>query len=147
MTPVLVFDIETIPDVVGLKRLNPEWENWSDHDVAAEAMRARKEKTGSEFFPLHLHKVVAIGCLFRDNEGVRVRCLGDINDPEERQIQDFFKVIERYSPTLVSWNGSGFDLQVLHYRGLIHGVQAPKYWDTGQDDRDFKYNNLSLIHI
>lgn len=147
MTPVLVFDIETIPDVVGLKRLNPEWENWSDHDVAAEAMRARKEKTGSDFLPLHLHKVVAIGCLFRDNEGVRVRCLGDLNDPEERQIQDFFKVIERYSPTLVSWNGSGFDLQVLHYRGLIHGVQAPKYWDTGQDDRDFKYNNyLSRYH-
>ncbi|HEY7985600.1 MAG TPA: 3'-5' exonuclease, partial [Methylophilaceae bacterium] len=47
----------------------------------------------------------------------------------------------------VSWNGGGFDLPVLHYRGLIHGVKAPRYWDMGEDDREFKWNNyISRYH-
>jgi predicted PolB exonuclease-like 3'-5' exonuclease len=50
-------------------------------------------------------------------------------------------VIEKYTPQLVSWNGGGFDLPVLHYRALVHGVAAPRYWDLGQDDREFKFNN------
>ena len=36
---------------------------------------------------------------------------------------------------------------MLHYRALLHGVQAPRYWETGDDDRDFRYNNyLSRFH-
>jgi predicted PolB exonuclease-like 3'-5' exonuclease len=47
----------------------------------------------------------------------------------------------------VSWNGGGFDLPVMHYRGLIHHVKAPRYWDTGEDNRDFKWNNyISRYH-
>ena len=47
----------------------------------------------------------------------------------------------------MSWNGSGFDLPVLHYRALKHGIQAPRYWETGDHDRDFRYNNyLSRFH-
>jgi predicted PolB exonuclease-like 3'-5' exonuclease len=50
----------------------------------------------------------------------------------------------------VSWNGGGFDLPVLHYRGLMHGVAAPRYWDMGEgdyDSRDFKWNNyISRYH-
>ena len=41
----------------------------------------------------------------------------------------------------MSWNGGGFDLPVLNYRALIHGISAAKYWDMGEDDRDFKWNN------
>jgi len=48
----------------------------------------------------------------------------------------------------VSWNGSGFDLPVLHYRCLINGVPAPRYWDLGDDDRDFKFNNyIARYHL
>ena len=31
---------------------------------------------------------------------------------------------------------------VLHYRAMIHGVAASRYWDLGQDDREFRYNKL-----
>ena len=59
----------------------------------------------------------------------------------------FFDGIDKYTPQLVSWNGSGFDLPVLHYRALFHGVAAPRYWDMGEDDRDFKWNNyISRFH-
>jgi predicted PolB exonuclease-like 3'-5' exonuclease len=147
MTPVLCFDIETIPDVDGMRRLWSLEPSMSDADVAEYAFARRREQTGSDFLPLHLHRVVAIGCLFRDQDGLRVRCLGTLEDPESRLIQDFFKVIDRHTPQLVSWNGSGFDMQVLGYRGLVNGVQAARYWELGDDDRDFKWNNyISRYH-
>ena len=39
-------------------------------------------------------------------------------------IRRFFEILDAYTPQLVSWNGSGFDLPVLHYRAMIHGVTA-----------------------
>jgi predicted PolB exonuclease-like 3'-5' exonuclease len=76
-----------------------------------------------------------------------VRSLGTPQDDEPRLIQDFFRTIERYKPQLVSWNGGGFDLPVLHYRAMVHGVVSARYWETGERDRDFRYNNyLNRYH-
>lgn len=147
MIPVLVFDIETIPDVAGLRVLNNHPESMSDAEVAAAAFMARREKTGSDFLQHHLHRVAAISCAFRDDEGFRVRSLGTPEDQEQKLIHDFFRIIDKYTPQLVSWNGGGFDLPVLHYRAMINGVTAPRYWEMGEDDRDFKWNNyLSRYH-
>jgi predicted PolB exonuclease-like 3'-5' exonuclease len=141
MTPVLAFDIETIPDVSGLRRLRPEWSELEDAAVADRAFAERREKTGSDFLPHHLHRVVAISCVLRNDHGFRVGSIGALTDPESTLIQAFYGMIDRYTPQLVSWNGGGFDLPVLHYRGLLAGVTASRYWDLGNDDRDFRYNN------
>ena len=141
MVPVLVFDLETVPDVDGLRRLHPEWALLEAPAVAEAAFAERRERTGSEFLPLHLHRVVAVGCAMRDDNGFRVRCLGSAADGEAKLVHDFFRLIDRYTPQLVSWNGGGFDLPVLHYRGLIHGATAARYWEQGDDDRDFRRNN------
>ena len=147
MTPTLVFDIETVPDVAGLRRLRSQWPDGADEEIAARAFAERRERTGSDFLALHLHRVVAIGCAFRDDQGFRVRCLGAEGDAEQKLIHDFFRTIDRHTPQLVSWNGGGFDLPVLHYRGLMHGVVASRYWELGEDDRDFRWNNyISRYH-
>jgi len=88
--PVLVFDIETIPDVQGLRALNGQDSDSTDAEVAAAAFAARREKTGSDFLQHHLHRVAAISCVFRDDEGFRVRSLGSLDDSEEKLIQDFY---------------------------------------------------------
>ena len=147
MTPILVFDIETVPDVAGARRLRPALAGLADAEVAQRLFDERREKTGSDFLPLHLHRVVAISCAFRDDSGFRVRSIGQPDDDEGKLIQAFFATIDRYTPQLVSWNGGGFDLPVLHYRGLVHGVRAARYWELGDDDRDFRYNNyISRYH-
>jgi predicted PolB exonuclease-like 3'-5' exonuclease len=147
MTPILVFDLETIPDVEGLRALNGWGPDVNDEDVAERAFAARREAVGHDFLPLHLQKIAVVGCAFRDDEGFRVKCIGKADDPEAKLIDGFFKTIERYTPQLVSWNGSGFDLPVLHYRALIQNVQASRYWEMGEDDRDFKYSNyISRYH-
>ena len=147
MIPVLVFDIETIPDVHGLRTLGDYPKELTDADVAEAAFAARREKTGSEFLQHHLHRVAAISCVFRDDEGFRVRSIGTPEDQEAKLIHDFFRIIDKYTPQLVSWNGGGFDLPVLHYRGMINSVTASRYWEMGDEDRDFKWNNyLSRYH-
>jgi predicted PolB exonuclease-like 3'-5' exonuclease len=119
----------------------------SDVDVGAAMTFMRQQQTGSDFLPLHLHRVVAISVAFRSGDGFRVWSLGERDADEAEIIGRFFEGIERYSPELVSWNGSGFDLPVLHYRALKHGIQAPRYWETGDNDRDFRYNNyLGRFH-
>ncbi len=148
MTPTLVFDIETIPDVAGLRRLNGDGPDVPDALVAERAFEARRAVTGNDFLPLHLHRVVAISCALRDRDSFRVWSLGEPGEPEAQLIQRFFDGIERYTPQLVSWNGGGFDLPVLHYRGLVHGIVARRYWDLGEDDREFKWNNyISRYHM
>ena len=141
MLPALVFDIETIPDVDGIRLLRDMDDSLSDIEVAEKAFSERLEKTGSEFLPLHLHRVVAISCVLRSGDGVRVWSLGEHDASERDIIQRFYDGIQKYSPQIISWNGGGFDLPVLHYRGLIHKITAPRYWDQGEDDRDFKWNN------
>src|SRR5262245_17451525 len=132
-TPVLAFDIETVPDIQGLRRLHGLDGTLTDKDVADMAFTLRRQTTGGDFLPLHLHRVVAIACALRDRDSVRVWSLGSEADGEAELVQRFFDGISKYTPQLVSWNGGGFDLPVLHYRALIHGVKARRYWDVGDD--------------
>jgi hypothetical protein len=78
---------------------------------------------------------------------LNVWSLGNIDASEEEIIRRFFEGIDKYTPVLVSWNGRGFDLPVLHYRALLHGIQAPRYWETGDEDQSFRWNNyLNRFH-
>ena len=147
MTPVLAFDIETVPDVEGLRRLHGLDSRVADRDVAEMAFQLRRQATGNDFLPLHLHRVVVISCALRDRDAFKVWSLGAGTEGEGELIQRFFDGVDRYTPQLVSWNGGGFDLPVLHYRGLVHGVNAARYWDMGDDNKDFKWNNyISRYH-
>jgi predicted PolB exonuclease-like 3'-5' exonuclease len=142
----LVFDIETVPDVALGRRLYG-LADLPDAQVAKAMFALRRQDTGGEFLPLEQHRVVAISCALRSGDGFTLWSLGDLATPEAELVQRFFDGIEKYSPDLVSWNGAGFDLPVLTYRALAAGVQAPRYWERGDGDPEFRYNNyLSRYH-
>jgi len=141
MTPILVFDIETIPDIEGLRRTHDLPAGLSDEAVLAWYAQRRRARTGGDFPPHHLQRIVAIACALRDSAGLRIGSVGTLDDPEPELVRRFFDLIDKHTPQLVSWNGSGFDLPVLNHRALIHGVTAARYWDWGDDDREFKFNN------
>jgi predicted PolB exonuclease-like 3'-5' exonuclease len=147
VAPVLVFDIEAVPDTEGLRKIHGLSPQLAAADIAEMAFQSRRQAVGNDFLQLHLQKVVTISCALRDKDDFRVWSLGSTSDSEAELIRRFFEGIEKYSPQLISWNGGGFDLPVLHYRSLVHGIQASRYWDMGEDDRDFKWNNyLSRYH-
>lgn len=144
--PVFAFDIETIPDVA-LGRCIYGLTDLSDKQVGYVMQAKRREASGTEFLSLEQQRIVAIAVALRTREGFKVWSLGDANAPESELIQRFFDGIDKYTPDLVSWNGGGFDLPVLHYRALRHGIQAPRYWEAGEEDQAFRWNNyLNRYH-
>lgn len=145
---IFVFDIETVPDTDSGRRLY-KLEGLNDADVAQAMFKLRREETGgtSDFLRLHLQRIVAISAVLRCNNTIKIWSLGEANSSEKELIERFFAGIEKYTPTLVSWNGGGFDLPVLHYRALLHGVTAQRYWEMGEYEQSFKWNNyLNRYH-
>lgn len=143
---VLVFDIETIPDtrsgaqILDLQQLPPS-------EVAEAMFHLNRQQRGTDFLPHHQHQIVAISVVLANSVGVKVWSIGEKTSSERELIERFFDGISKYQPTLVSWNGSGFDLPVLHYRALMHGISAPEYWEVGERDSRYRYNNyLNRYH-
>jgi 3'-5' exonuclease len=142
----LVFDIETVPDVAfGRRRYGLA--GLADAQVAKAMFALRRQQTGGDFLPPEQHRVVAISCALRRGESFLVWSVGDLESPEAELVQRFFEGIAKYSPNLVSWNGSGFDLPVLTYRAMLAGVQAARFWEMGDGDEEFRFNNyLNRYH-
>jgi hypothetical protein len=145
---ILVFDIETIPDInSGRKIFNLE--DLNDKNVAELMFSYRYQQSDgrTEFLQHYLHRIVAISVLLKTDDKLNVWSLGDKDSSEAELLRRFFEGIERYTPTIVSWNGCGFDLPVIHYRSLIQGVTSQRYWENGDDDQSFRWNNyLSRFH-
>jgi predicted PolB exonuclease-like 3'-5' exonuclease len=142
----LVFDIETVPDIPYGRRLYG-LADATDAEVAEVMFLKRRAEAGTDFLSHEQHRVVAISAVMRTRDSLRVWSVGEETSPEKELLERFFDGLDKYVPTLVSWNGTGFDLPVLHYRGLLHGVTASRYWETGDNDTSFRYNNyLSRFH-
>ena len=146
---LFVFDIETIPDTDAVPNLT----GFDDPDIAArriELERYHLEITdGRNAFPRQpFHKVVAISFLEadleRDGPGEayllrELRTGGEAGFNEKQLLQGFFTYFERHKPRLVSYNGRGFDLPVLKYRAMKHGISAPWLYQAG--DKWNSYNS------
>jgi predicted PolB exonuclease-like 3'-5' exonuclease len=123
----------------------PNLTGFDDPDVAArreEMERYHLEKTGGKnAFPRQpFHRVVAISFLEAEIERDgnqeayllrELRSGGKADFDEKQLLQGFFTYFERLKPRLVSFNGRGFDLPVLKYRAMVHGVSAPWLYDAG----------------
>lgn len=120
MPHVLVWDIETIPDLRGFAAANA-LDGKSDDEVRA----AMGDK-----FPKHVyHSIICIGALIAhqaDDHWI-VDALGapHVGERTEKElITSFVDRIAELTPQLVTFNGSSFDLPVLRYRAMVHNVSA-----------------------
>jgi len=138
---LFVFDIETVPDTEAVPNLT----GFEDPDVERrreELERYHFDKTGGRnAFPRQpFHRVVAISFLEAeiDRQGKEeayllreLRSGGEAGFDEKQLLQGFFGYFERLKPRLVSFNGRGFDMAVLKYRAMVHGVAAPWLYEAG----------------
>src|SRR5205807_8338797 len=77
VTPILAFDIETIPDCAGIRRLYDLPDELPDAEVAELAFQKRRAAAGNDFLPPHLHRVIVISCVARDDEGIKIFSIGE----------------------------------------------------------------------
>ncbi|MCM2252919.1 MAG: 3'-5' exonuclease, partial [Ramlibacter sp.] len=84
--PVLVFDIESIPDVAGLRALRGHGPDRSDEEIYALWCQERQANGQSDFMPLHLQRVLVISCVFRNAEGLRVHSFVDRDNASEGRV-------------------------------------------------------------
>jgi len=143
---VLVFQIKTIPDIDSGRKLY-DLHDLTDKDVANVMLHKRRQEVGHERLKVHLQKIVSISVAMRTAEHFSVWTLGEKNVDEKGMVEQFFALIDGYTPNLVSWNGKDFDLPVLHYRALLYGLNAKRYWEMGGQVEKFKFNNyLNRYH-
>lgn len=137
---VLAFDIETVADVAGYRRIHGI-DGGSDLEIYQLMVSERRAESGNAFIRPHLQKIVAISVLLHDGQKPRLWSLGEVASDEEELIRRFFAGIDHYVPTLVSWNGGGFDLPVLQYRAMLYDISGRQCLDTGEFNGEFRYNN------
>ncbi len=154
--PLLAFDIESIPDPAVGRRRGFEG---TDAEVVRQMFDARLVETdGKSGYPqLPHHRIVTVGYARLDPEsgafdlgttgalspagkaGGGSAPIPELVD-EASVITGFFDLLgdSPSPPRLISWNGSGYDLPVIRYRSMLHGLSAPHFYRT---DGDFRFNN------
>jgi len=120
MTTHLILDIETIPD--------PELPRLDDSDKVP---------------PPPFNKIVTLGCMLLDDYVPRkLGCVGERKD-ESQMLTDFATWLDRQKPTVVTWNGRGFDMPVITSRALKHGIPMPWWFH----DRNTRYRYTPEGHF
>ncbi|MFZ5576767.1 MAG: 3'-5' exonuclease, partial [Pseudomonadota bacterium] len=95
-TPIVTFDIETIPDADALRAAGLADPELDDTAAVRQAQAQRLEKTGSDFLPIHCQRVLVISCTFRNHEGLKIHSFVDQGGQEGQVVQQFFRVIEKH---------------------------------------------------
>ena len=118
---IMVWDLETIPDLEGYARAN---------DLIGKSPEEIRTAMGDDFPKLIYHSIICIGALVasRTANGYEVQVVGapHIGQRTEKElIESFVNKIAQLSPQLVTFSGGAFDLPVLRYRAMVHEVFAP----------------------
>lgn len=137
--PILVFDIETVPDMAAGKRIHGL--NLPDDQAALALSNLRRQDLGHDFPRLPFHEIMCISGLWVEAGSLRLFSFSQQNMSEAELIGRFLAIFDKHFPTLVSWNGSGFDLPVLLYRAMLHGLSAAGLLDQGELDQSRRFNN------
>lgn len=149
LNSLLVFDIETIPDVNSCKNLLNISDDSSVEEKRDALTKYHLEITNGQnsFLRQPFHQIVVISfllCNISHQSGYEVFTLqeirsgGTLNSSEKELVKGFFNYISEKKPRLVSFNGRTFDIPVLKYRAMVHGIQAEYFHKAG--DKWNSYN-------
>lgn len=97
------------------------------------------------FAPIPAWTITTLGYAEIDNveDGIGVRF--DAVQGSEESILHTFRSLLSTSPTLVTWNGRGFDLPLIVNRAMVHGVPLPRLF-TGKYESDYQ-NRYQGPHV
>ena len=139
-----VFDVETIPDFDFIRQVieNPE----TNEDELLIQASEELARNSSGFLPPMYQKMISWVGLWIENNGVPKQKAGWHGTDEEEGLQELFDTLSTYKDFgLVHHNGRGFDLPLLTYRALKHGLQMPKRLNHYDIKYRYSSDNVDLL--
>ncbi|MBL0319925.1 MAG: 3'-5' exonuclease [Alphaproteobacteria bacterium] len=138
---LFVFDIETIPDTALAHALTGcESDDITLQRQALEQYHLEITQGKNSFLRQPFHRVVAISFLKAEiqREGNQehyvlqeLRTGGNLDSSEKQLVEGFYHHLGKMKARLVSFNGRTFDLPVLKFRAMHHGISAPWVYQSG----------------
>lgn len=141
---IFVFDAETIPDFDLLRRILNE----PEIDEQQLLLRATDElsRNQSGFLPPMYHRLISWVGLWIENSGQPAQKAAWSGEDEKEGLQQLFSALSTYKDFgLIHHNGRGFDLPLLSYRAMKHGIQIPVRLNSHDIRYRFSKANLDLM--
>ena len=149
----LVFDTESVADAELVAKLRYAGQGLSPGEAVRRYRDELMEKYESDFIPYSFQMPisVAVGKVTAD---FRLEDVVLLDEPQFRPhviTENFWRGWEKYRrPTLVSFNGRGFDLPLLELAAFRYGVSVPGWFQaTGKsyDQPRSRYNTTAHIDL
>lgn len=157
LSNLMVIDIETVACNATFEELpevlQPLW--------TKKALQISPDNTSQETFEekagiyAEFGKIIVIGIGFfttqknaegKEEQTFRVKSLA--SDNEKELLQDFIKIVEKFSKNLqfIAHNGKEFDFPYLCRRMIIHGIDIPAVLDIA-DKKPWEINHIDTMHM
>ena len=149
----LVFDTESVADAQLVAKLHYAGQSLTPAEAVRRYRDELMEKYESDFIPysFQLPISVAVGKVTAD---FRLEDVVVLDEPQFRPhviTENFWRGWEKYRrPTLVSFNGRGFDLPLLELAAFRYGISVPGWFQTAGKSFDQprnRYNTAAHIDL
>ncbi len=139
-----VFDIETIPDFDFLEQVVEG--TWETRDELLDLASEQIAKNKSGFLPPMYHRVVSwVGLWIDDACNPRAKHAWSGHDEKDGLMQLMTVLSEYKDFGVVHHNGKGFDLPLITYRCLKHGLQMTSRLSHYDIKYRFSKQNVDLV--
>jgi 3'-5' exonuclease len=139
-----IFDLETIPDFEFVRRVMNDQETTDDDLLIAASEQLAKNSSG--FLPPMYHRMVSWVGLWVENTGKPVQKASWNGQDEKQGLKSLFDTLLTYKDFgLIHHNGRGFDLPLITYRAMKHGMQMPLRLNHYDIRYRFSKSNVDLM--
>jgi 3'-5' exonuclease len=141
-----IVDIETRIDKNLVRAIYFPHAEVSEEKAYTQARERLQQEQGNDFFPLSFHVPISIVVGQVNDERVltTVETVNESDYSEESIVRTFWQRLERFSGTLVTFNGRSFDLPVLELHALKYGCQAQRYFSGKARNRYAEEGHFDL---
>lgn len=139
-----IFDLETIPDFEFIRRVLDNSEAEEDELLAIASEELARNASG--FLPPMYHRLISWVGLWIEDTGQPRQKVSWSGEDEKEGLSQLFSALSRFKDFgLIHHNGKGFDLPVILYRSMKHGLQMPVRLSTHDIRYRFSRYNVDLV--
>lgn len=124
-----VIGLASVPDTETARRMF-DLHDLDDESVAKVLFHRRKQETGSsEALRWNQRAIAAVTLVQHSLDSVFVDSF-DLADHDEPALLDLVYKAATRNGRIVTWDGVGSGIPLLHFRSLYHGLSYPSYWQA-----------------